>query len=401
MPLFKYTVKNFKGETLEEVVEASDEKSLVADLRTRGLIILSIEEQKVKQKKERLSSRRVKPEEIALFSRQMATLVGSGLPLLQALTTVAEQVEHPVFQKVLSSVSTDIEQGKSLSESLSQFPQTFSNLFVNMVKAGEASGMLDSIMHRLACYLEASVALKKKVKSAMMYPIIVISLSIAITLVLIIKVIPVFAGMYSDFGGTLPLPTRMLVALSDFMREWLFLEFVGSVSAVILFRNFIKTEKGKRLFDRFKFWVPIFGTLAKKVAVARFAQTLSVLLKSGVSIVNCLEIVGATSGNWVIEKAISDSIIRIKAGESIAGPLKDSNVFPPMVLKMIAVGEKTGNLEAMLEKISDFYNEQVNTAVEGLTSLIEPLLIVFLGLVIGGIVICMFLPILQMSSMIS
>jgi type IV pilus assembly protein PilC len=277
----------------------------------------------------------------------------------------------------------------------------FSALFVNMVRAGEASGMLAEILDRVASYLEASAALRRKVKAALIYPAVVSTMAVAITILLMVKVIPVFEKIYESFDSALPLPTQVLLAISRFIRRWFFLCAGAIVVGVVGLKMWIKTEAGRFRFDRFKFRLPVFGDLNRKISVSRFARTLGVLVRSGVPILNALGIVGKTAGNKVVEAAVNEAIEEIKRGENISGPLAASRVFPPMVTCMISVGERSGKLDVMLEKISDFYDDQVNATVAGLTALIEPLLIAFLGVVIGGIVICMFMPLFKLSTIVA
>ena len=400
MPQYKFTAKDAKGRTVSDTMEADSEMMIVSSLRRKELVVLSVEiiEKQVKSKQ---GKRKIKLSELVIFSRQLATMVDAGLPLIQALDTLREQSDSLGFRTVISSLVSSIEGGSSFSEALAIHPKVFTNLFVNMVRAGETSGTLSEILDRIASYMEESANLKRKVKSAMIYPTVVTFLSIVITIVLLVKVIPVFADIYDSFGQMLPLPTRMLLKLSEFLRSYLHFGVVGIGVAVFLFMKYKKTEEGALKIDRFKFKLPIFGDLFKKVSVSRFSRTLSVLIRSGVPILSALDIVARTAGNKVIEYAIDDAAEEIKQGENIAGPLGATTVFPPMVIKMIAVGEEAGKLDTMLEKISDFYDSQVDAAVSGLTSLIEPLLIVFMGVVIGGIVICMFLPIFKLSQVVA
>jgi type IV pilus assembly protein PilC len=301
----------------------------------------------------------------------------------------------------MTKVKDDIETGSSLSDALARHPAVFSTLYVNMVKAGESSGALDDILDRLASYLEKSSTLQRKVKASLVYPAVVITMAILITLVMLLKVIPTFKGIFSMLGGTLPLPTRILIFISDTIRQ-MFLYVVAGITAIVFaLRRYIKTPQGKEKFDKMLLSMPVLGPLFRKVAIAKFTRTLSTLIKSGVPILVSLEIVGKTSGNAVIEKAVVSVRNGIKEGENIADPLAKSGAFPPMVVRMIKVGEQTGELEKMLTKIADFYEDQVDAAVSGLTSLIEPLIIAFLGIVIGGIVIAMFLPIFKLTELVS
>ncbi len=401
MSLFKYTAKDQGGRNVTATLEADNEHAVVATLRKRGLVVLDVSEEVSSAAAIKKGKRKVKGADLVVFNRQLATMVDAGLPLIQALTTLADQADNPSLKFVLEDVVASIEQGANFSEAISAHPRVFSSLFINMVRAGEVSGTLAEILDRIAAYMEATLALKRKVKSAMIYPIIVSSMAVIITSVLLLKVIPVFGGIYDSFGAALPLPTQMLLNLSDFLRAYFPFAVGTGIVGIFMLRKYIKTEAGAMRFDKFKFNLPVFGPIFRKVAVSRFTRTLSVLVKSGVPILSALDIVSKTSGNKLVERAVDSAMEEIKKGENIAGPLAASEVFPPMVTKMISVGEESGKLEVMLSKISDFYDSQVDAAVAGLTSMIEPLLIAFLGIVIGGIVICMFLPIFKLSQVVS
>jgi type IV pilus assembly protein PilC len=403
MANFKYAAKDRAGRPITGVLEALDERAAVAALRQQQLIVISVLPDKKKSRPSwaAKSSGKVKLSELVLFARQLATMIDSGIPLVQALEILTEQIEHKGFKAVLGDIKKDVTSGMSFNEALAKHPQAFSALFVNMVKAGESSGALDDIMERLATYLEKSDSLARKVRSAMIYPVVVSVMAILITLVLMIKVVPVFKSMFADFGGTLPLPTQILINISDFLIHY-FLLWAGILAGGMVFVvRFAKTEQGAWIFDRLKLRAPLFGPIIRKVAVSKFSRTLATLVKSGIPILNALEIVGKTAGNRVIEGAVEKVRTSIREGENISDPLLKSRVFPPLVVRMIAVGEQTGELEKMLSKISDFYDDQVDAAVSGLTSLIEPLVIAFLGVVIGGVVICMFLPIFKLSTLVS
>ena len=399
MATFKYIAKEINGKTVNCILEYSDKALLVEALRKKGLIIISIEE--TAKRRPVSSGGSVKLEEIVIFSRQLATMVDSGIPLVQSLDILCEQIEKPVFKNILAKVKDDIETGSSLSDALARHPGVFSTLYVNMVRAGESSGALDDILDRLAMYLEKTNTLQRKVKSSLVYPAVVITMAMLITLVMLLKVIPTFKGIFAMLGGELPLPTRILIFVSDTIRQ-LFL-YVASGIAVIVFalRKYARTSQGRENFDRMLLGMPVLGTLFRKVAVAKFTRTFATLIKSGVPILVSLEIVGKTAGNAVIEKAVESVRNGIKEGENIADPLAKSGAFPPMVVRMIKVGEQTGELEKMLTKIADFYEDQVDAAVSGLTSLIEPLIIGFLGIVIGGIVIAMFLPVFKLTEIVA
>lgn len=399
MSTFKYLAKESTGKTVSGILDYSDRSLLIEALRKKGLVIISIEE--TKKRKTAGSGKRVKLEEIVIFSRQLATMVDSGIPLVQAMDILSDQIDDPSFKNIVATVRDDIETGSSLSDALSKHPNVFSPLYINMVKAGESSGALDDILDRLASYLEKTNALQRKVKSSLIYPAVVVSMAILITLVMLLKVIPTFKGIFGMLGGTLPLPTRILIFISDTLRDMFLYVAVAFSTFIFLIKKSLKTVKGRAIFDRMILRLPILGTLFRKVAVAKFTRTLATLVKSGVPILVSLEIVGRTAGNSVIEKALEDVRTSIKEGENIADPLAKSGVFPPMVVRMVSVGEQTGELEKMLGKIADFYDDQVDAAVSGLTSLIEPLIIGFLGIVIGGIVIAMFLPVFKMTELIA
>ena len=399
MPIFKYIAKELTGKTVNGILEYSDKSLLIEALRKKDLIIISIEE--TAKRKPVYTGGSVKLEEVVIFSRQLATMVDSGIPLVQALDILCEQIEKPAFKSILSKIKDDIETGSSLSDALARHPAVFSTLYVNMVRAGESSGALDDILDRLASYLEKTNTLQRKVKSSLVYPVVVITMAILITLVMLLKVIPTFKGIFSMLGGELPFPTRILIFISDTIRQMFI--YVASGIAVMVFalKKYAKTTQGKENFDKMLLGMPVLGPLFRKVAVAKFTRTFATLVKSGVPILVSLEIVGKTAGNAVIEKAVESVRSGIKEGENIADPLAKSGAFPPMVVRMIKVGEQTGELEKMLTKIADFYEDQVDAAVSGLTSLIEPLIIGFLGIVIGGIVIAMFLPVFKLTEIVA
>lgn len=399
MSMYRYIAKDKTGKTITGIVDMPSEGAVIQDLHRRDLVVVSINQEKKRPKTAR--RKRVKLDDVVILSRQLATMIGSGIPLVQALEVLAEQTENKSLRSIVMAVRQDIEAGRSLPDALSVYPEAFPELFINMARAGEASGMLNEILERLANYLEKSAALMRKIRSGFIYPIVVISMAIIITAVLLLKVVPTFKGIFEVLGGDLPLPTVILISVSDFLRQY-FLLLVGiMIVFIFLLKRYINTEKGRYNFDKSKLKLPIVGGLIKKVAVAKFSRTFSTLVKSGVQILNALDIVGKTSGNKVIEKAVVDCRQAIRNGEPIASPLANSAVFPPMVIRMISIGEKTGQLENMLSKIGDFYEEQVDSAVSGLVSTIEPLVIAFLGIVIGGIVISLFMPIFKITEMIA
>ena len=397
---FKYVAKNAIGEDVVSTMVADNEEAVAIQLRRLGLTPIKIEKGKKKFALPKFS-KGVKNDEIVVLSRQLATMVEAGLPLVTSLATLQDQIGNPMLKDVIRTVKEDVEGGMSLSDALMKHPRVFNSLFTNLVRAGEASGMLAEILDRIASYMEAANSLRKKVRAAMIYPAVVSGMAVVISLILIIKVIPVFGSIYTDFGAKLPMPTQILLNFSDFIRKWFLGIVFFFIALAFLFRGYLKTEKGRLAFDRFQFKVPIFGSLIQKVVVSRFSRTLSTLIQSGVPILRAMDIVAKTAGNRAVELAIMAASEKVKMGESIADPLEATGLFPPMVTKMIAVGEKTGKLDTMLGKVSDFFDDQVDSAIAGLTSMIEPILIAFLGIVIGTIVICMFMPILQLSSVVT
>jgi type IV pilus assembly protein PilC len=403
MPNFKYAAKETNGKTVNGFLEAPDRAQAIDSLRKKGLIIVSVAESSPRLGIYGMpfKTKKVKTDDLVIFSRQLATMVDAGIPLVGALDILGEQIENKAFGSVILKIRNDIETGSSLSEALSKHKKIFSSLFVSMVKAGESSGMLDDILDRLAAYLEKTSALQKKIAAALIYPAVVSSMAVAITLLLLIKVIPVFKDIFSGFGSALPTPTLVLIAISDAVRKYFLLVLIIIAGIVFLVSRYVKSEKGRFVYDSLLLKMPIFGLLFKKVAISKFTRTLSTLIKSGVPILNSLDIVGKTAGNKAIEIAVETVRTNVREGENIADPLARSKLFPPMVVRMISVGEQSGQLEKMLTKIADFYDVQVDAAVSGLTSLIEPLVIAFLGIVIGTVVICMFLPIFKLASVVT
>ncbi|MDP8260664.1 MAG: type II secretion system F family protein [Candidatus Gygaella obscura] len=398
MPQFKYYSKDKKGASVNGILEAENKNVVIEELRRRQLTIITLKE--VKKAFSFGGKKKVSSDDLVIFSRQLATMVNSGIPLVQSLDILGEQLDNKQFRSIIMTIRDDIQTGLSLSGAFAKHPSVFSTLYINMVKAGETSGMLDEILDRLAIYLEKSNSLKKKIMAAMIYPALVFSMAIIITSGLLIFVVPQFKSIFSSFGGKLPLPTVILIAISDNFAKIIPSLIVLIIITAVVFSRVIKTPKGRFKFDQFKLKVFIFGKMFQMVAVSRFSRTLSTLVRSGVSILTALDIVSKTTGNKVIEQALDNVGANIKEGKSIALPLAEAKVFPPMVVRMISVGEQSGELEKMLTKISDFYDEQVDIAVSGLSSVIEPVIIIFLGLVIGSIVIAIFLPILKMSSLV-
>jgi type IV pilus assembly protein PilC len=337
----------------------------------------------------------------AVFTRQFATMINAGLPLVQCLDILSRQLEKLSFREITKKVMSDIEAGGTLSESMAKHPKAFDELYVNMVNAGEAGGILDVILMRLAEYIEKIEALKRKIKGAMIYPAVVLFVAVGATLFMLMFIIPTFARMFSDFGAELPLPTKIVLGMSNFVRTWWWTMIAGAVGFVFAFKKWYSTDKGQHIVDDWLLKMPVLGDVTRKGSVARFTRTLGTLVSSGVPILDGLEITAKTAGNVIIKDAIMQARTSIREGETIASPLRQSAVFPPMVVQMITVGEETGALDEMLTKIADFYDDEVDTAVEALTSVIEPIMIVFMGVIVGGMVVAMYLPIFRMVNIIA
>lgn len=399
MPTFSYNAQDRAGKKQSGTLNAETRQAATKTLQQRGLQVQAIKVQTgVKAK---VSARtRVKSVELLVFTRQLSTIVSAGLPILQGLEILADQTEDPKFALVIKDIAAQVETGETFSEGLRRFPRVFPDLFVSMVRAGEAGGDLDGVLLQLADYIERTEELKRKIKSAMMYPVIAFSMIILIAGGLIVFVVPQFEKMFSDFGSGLPLPTKILLEISNTLRSYgALLILAGIIGAIFLLRMYIKTPAGRYQWDALKLRLPMFGKLLRKVAVSRITRTLSTLTKSGVPILQAMEIVERTAGNEVFSRVVRAAGDSVRNGETLADPLGRSGEFPSMVTRMIGVGEKTGALEQMLLKISDFYDSEVKAAVEGLTSMIEPILIMMMGLVVGSIVIALFMPILKLSSL--
>ncbi len=404
MATFKYTAKNNEAKTIIGKIAAESKSAVVEELRKRNLIIISVEELKGASAKggegSLFKNKKIKPDEIVIFCRQLATMIEAGIPIVQALDALREQINHPVFKKVLNNVHDDIQTGSSLSAAFAKYPRVFDVFFVNMVKVGETGGVLHIVLDRVAAYMEKSLKLKRKVQSAMMYPAVVVSMAILITVGLLVKVVPTFAQIYSSFDQELPVMTKLLITISDVLKRQL-LFFVGGISIVVFgLRKWYKTDKGALAIDSAILKLPLFGELLRKVAISRFCRTLATLLQSGVPILESFDILLRTIGNRLLENVVEEVKNSVREGESLAAPLAKSPVFPSMVTRMIAIGEKSGQLDKMLLKIAEFYDDQVDAAVEGLTSIIEPLIIGVLGIMIGFIVIALFMPIMNITSLI-
>ncbi|HBE88227.1 MAG TPA: pilus assembly protein PilC [Elusimicrobia bacterium] len=394
---FAYKAKDSAGKVLEGTVEASDQAAAISRLRGQRLTVVEINAKSGGPKKIKGS---VTSKDIVMFSRQLSTLVSAGVPIVQGLSILEQQAESPAFGHVLTQLRTDIESGLSIAEGMRKHPKAFTDLYVAMIKAGEVGGILDTILERLSAYLENSEALKAKVKSAMMYPAVVLSAAGLITIFLIVFVIPIFKDIFGSFGAELPFITQTLIDISDLLRKYILVLIMIGGGAFWGLKKWAATEKGHRTVDDLSLKLPIVGILLKKVAVAKFTRTLGTLIKSGVPILQGLETVAQTAGNKVIEEAINKSRDSIKEGGRISDPLRKAGIFPPMVIQMISVGEETGALDNMLTKIADFYDAEVDTAVKGLTSMIEPLIMIVLGVVIGTIVVAMMMPMFGLGEMV-
>jgi type IV pilus assembly protein PilC len=402
MPEFVYKAKTSAGNIIKGEMEAVNEAVVTTQLKK-----LNYTDIKVKKKPQDLLANiaffqpKVTTKDVVIFVRQFATMIDAGLPLVQCLEILGSQQENPTFKKVLQEVRKQVEGGSTFADSLRKHPKIFDELFVNLVHAGETGGILDTILRRLAVFMEKSEALKRKVKGAMVYPAVVLTIAVGVVAILLVFVIPVFAQMFEGSGGKLPGPTLFVMHLSDFARAYIIhiIVCVGFIAFVL--KKIKERPKGREFFDRLNLRMPVLGMLLKKVAIARFCATLGTMISSGVPILDALEITAKTAGNVIIENAIMNTRLAISEGRTIAEPLMETGIFPGMVVRMIAVGEATGALDAMLAKISEFYDEEVDAAVEALTQLMEPVMIVFLGGVCGGMVIAMYLPVFSMAGAIS
>ena len=397
MATFAYKAKNWDGKIVSSEMECENKEACISKLREKGYFVINIAEKKGSGGGGfSLFGGSVSSQEVSIFARQFATMIGSGVPLVRCLTILQSQAENPYFKKVINQIRTDVEGGATFSKALEKHPKVFNNLFCSLVKAGEIGGILDTILERLADYLESSEALKAKIKGAMTYPIVVFAIAGLVVIALVMFVLPQFKEIFLGMNIELPWATQFLLSLSDFMVGWWFVVIPGIILVPLLIWKFFQTKTGSRIWDTNILRVPNLGMMMRKVAVAKFTRTLGTLISSGVPILQALEVTSQTAGNCVIAEAVDKTRISIREGESIAEPLKSSGVFPPMVVQMIAVGEETGELDKMLTKIADFYDTEVDTAVKGLTSVIEPLVIVVLGIVIGGIVMAVFMPMLKL-----
>ena len=403
MITFSYQARDVNGRIVSGVQDALNEDNAVTSLMSRGLMVLSLQKKAVASRS-RKKVWSVKETDLVLFTRQLSTMIDAGISLVQALTALYEQCE-PRRQRnlrfVISDITTRVQGGESFHESIEKHPRVFNRLFTSMIKAGETGGLLAEILDRLAGFLEANARLKKKIKSAMTYPVIVVCIAFGITTFLIVRVVPIFGEIFKDFGAKLPAPTQFLIDVSEFVRgEWFFLLAIlaGGFFGI---RTFVRSKRGRQFCDRWKLKLPVFGPLIHKICMSRFARTFAQLIRSGVPILEVLEIVGGSSGNHVVETSIKAVSTDVEKGDNLSTALSKKKIFPPMLLRMVAAGEATGKIDNMLEKMADFWDEEIEAMLDALTSLIEPMLIVFLGVIVGGIVIAMFLPIFKLNEVVS
>ncbi len=399
MAVWVYQGRTVSGSTLGEI-EAADRNAAVAVLRSKGVLTTNIKEKPARAVKEKKIGGKVKDKEMAIFTRQFSTMIDAGLPLVQCLNILAEQSESKNLRDVTTRVGRDVEAGSSLAEAFRKHPKTFDDLFTNMIEVGESGGILEVVLQRLSVYIEKAAALKRKVKAAMIYPLTIVSVAGIVVIFMLTFIIPTFATMFKNLGADLPLPTKIVLWLSEFVQSWILVILAALGAGIYALRRYYATEAGKLLIDALLLKMPVFGMLIRKVSVARFTRTLGTLISSGVPILEGLRITARTAGNKVVEKAVLNCRAVVTAGGTITEPLKTSTVFPPMVIQMINVGEQTGALDAMLGKIADFYDDEVDTAVGALTALLEPMMIVFLGVVIGGLVVAMYLPIFRLVTLV-
>lgn len=400
MPSYAFVAREAgSGREYRSTVDATSEQAAIAALLNRNMLVISIQEKT--SKKGKTGGGSVPLADLVVFTRQLATMIDAGLAMVQSLQALAEQATNKVMRDVIRDVCTRVEGGDSFSAALQKHPKVFNKLYVRMVDAGEKGGLLAEILSRLATYLENTARLRKKVKSAMMYPTAVTIIAIGITIFLLVKVVPVFGEIYSGFGAKLPGPTQFLINISDLLKGYILYLLPVIGGAVYGWFAYIKTKSGRQFWDRIRIKLPIFGVIAHKICLARFTRTFASLIRSGVPILEVLNIVANTCGNVIMEKAIRSASTDIEKGDNISSALGKHPIFPSMVIRMLTAGEQTGKIDSMLERVADFLDEEIETTLSGLTSLIEPLLIVFLGIVVGGIVICMFLPIFKMSDIIN
>lgn len=400
MPKFLYTVKDKEAKLFKGSIEALDKQSAIKELKKRNFFLISIAEERARSAVFGQFSANITSMDLVVFCRQLATLIDAGISLVAGLNILHEQVSHAQFKKIILCVKNDIEAGNSLHASFAKYPHVFPTIFINMIRAGEISGSLNEILDRAAMYFERMENLKRKIKSALMYPALVISMAFLILLFLMLKVVPTFKGIFLSLGGELPLPTKILLAVSDMSVKFVPFLILFFIVFSIMFQKYIHTEKGSIRLDEVKLKLPLFGEIVSKMAISKFSRTLATLVRSGVPILQSFEIAGKASGNKVIELATEQIRGNMRAGENISEPMEKTGKFPPFVVRMIAVGEQTAELEKMLSKISEYYDNEVDESLSGLTSMIEPLVICFLGITIGFIVSSLFLPIFKLTELV-
>ena len=391
MPNYVWKGRNRTGLVQEGVLAAESKDAALASLRRQNIVVTGIRERGKEISLVKMR-RRVNPKTLAIFTRQFSVMIDAGLPLVQCLEILANQQEHKSFQKILLQVRQDVEAGSTLADAMQRHPKAFNNLYTNMIAAGEAGGILDTILQRLAIYIEKAVKLASQVKSALIYPIAVIVIAAIVVAVILLKVIPTFAALFTGLGAELPMPTRVVIQASNFLARYFILILIAIAGLIFAFQRYYATYQGRRVVDGLVLKLPILGMIMRKIAVARFCRTLATLTSSGVPILEALDITARTAGNAIIEDALIETKTAVEGGKTIVEPLRESGIFPNMVVQMIGVGEQTGALDAMLNKIGDFYEDEVDTAVAGLVKLLEPVMIFILGVIIGGIVIAMYLP---------
>ena len=405
MPVFVWEGKTAQGKVLKGEMEAQNQQAVLARLRSQRIQPVPT---RVREKGKGLEREitipglrsKVKSRDLMIFTRQFATMIDAGLPIVQGLDILTQQTENKVFRTTIRTIKQDVEGGSTLAEALKKHPKVFDDLYVNMVAAGEVGGVLNAILNRIALFIEKATKLKRKVKGAMIYPCTIVVVATVVVSILLLYVIPVFGELYGSVGKALPLPTQITINISNWFRAYI-IYISGAVAALIVaVRLYYKTERGKLMIDGFLLRVPVVGDLIRKVAVARFAQNMSVLLSSGVPILDGLAITAKTAGNKVVEQAVMKCRVSISQGRTVAEPLAESKIFPPMVCQMVAIGENTGSLDTLLKKVADFYEEEVDDAVANLTSLMEPIIMIVLGVIIGGLVISMYLPIFQLGTLV-
>ena len=402
MLTYAYQARDTAGKTISGMQEALNEENAINTLMSRGLMVLSIQQKAGSKALKKWGS--VSETDTVLFTRQLATMIDAGLPLITALTGLFEQCDpkrQVGLRRIIGDVTARVQNGESFNEAISKHPKVFNRLYLSMVKAGESGGLLAEILDRLAGFLEANARLRKKIKSAMTYPVIVVGIALCITTFLIVRVVPVFGQIFADFNAKLPAPTQFLLDLSDFIRSYWYILIAAIGGTIFGIRSFLQTKRGAELWDRWKLKLPVFGPLMHKICMTRFARTFAQLIRSGVPILEVMDIVGETSGNSIVTYAIKSVSADVEKGDHLTSALSKQKIFPPMLLRMVGAGEATGKIDVMMEKMADFWDEEIEATLSALTSLIEPMLIVFLGVMVGGIVIAMFLPIFKLNDIVS